>query len=284
MRKIFGVFIIAALTCSACANDVNRLGTTGEAAQSTMYENSESEAITDDTETQAVCDVETLKKWHEVQEEEAYELIRKVLLGEQVFYYYGDISGNNSGYMDMPKLLDTVFENRADTSKWKLVFVDLDGDDAIKECVLRCEDSERHYNIVFHYFAGVVYASELTYRDGTFIYASGIIEGSGSGFNAYWYRLGYNWGTEATHRQVAGWNYCRSITTSLDLSDYVTVPMGSRTEAWITVDGVLTEVPGDVCNEWMRENNFPGELAEEYDFTEENINRYIVYKNTQEEN
>lgn len=219
---------------------------------------------------------EALQQWHDLQEEEAYELIRGALLGEEIFYYYGDISGYNAGNMDMKTLLETVFENKADMDTWKLVFVDLDGQDGIKECVLRCKDSERHYNIIFHYFAGEIYASELPYRDATYIYANGITEGEGGAGSTYWNRIYFEWGEKAVHINEAGWYYGNNHVTSLDPFDMEAVPFGSRTEAWITVDGVLYEVPGDVCSAWMKENNFPGEKAQEYDFSEENIRKYIV--------
>ena len=48
------------------------------------------------------------------------------------------------------------------------------------------------------------------------------------------------------------------------------------TERRLTVDGILYEVPVDVCSAWRKENNFPGDEAVEYDFTEENVKKYIV--------
>lgn len=107
----------------------------------------------------------------------------------------------------MSGLLENVFENKADVSTWKMVFIDLDGRDGIKECVLRCRDSETHHNIIFHYSAGEVYATEFTYRDGKFIYANGAIEGSGSASGTYWNRICFECGQRAVQVKEVGWNY-----------------------------------------------------------------------------
>ena len=205
-----------------------------------------------------------VQEFCEQREKEAYELLQAALLGEGEFYYQGYWSdGENQGYMNMSDFQRIVFEDKADLSRWKIVCVDLDGRDGIKECVLRCEDSERHYNIIFHYWAGGVYASEAPYRDMTFIYENGIKEGSGSASSIYYDRIDFEYGTEAVKTQVAGW-------------DTGYAPAGSRTEAWITVDGVLVEVPAKLCSAWMKSENFPGEEAAEYEFTEENVKKYLV--------
>ena len=167
-----------------------------------------------------------MQKWHDLQEEEAYELLQKALLGELEFFYLGDFLGENKGFMNMSGYLETVFENKAHIRRWKMIFADLDDIDGVKECILRCEGSERHYNVIFHYDAGKVYVSEITYRDGIFIYENGIVEGSGSASSTCYDRICFENGQKAIPTKFAGWNVGG-------------IPMGSRTEAWITVDGML---------------------------------------------
>lgn len=270
-RNIVLIFAMTALLCAGCskAEDVGEFDSYKELTSEIHTEEQSTSAVLTEQATEQVTvenkygiagyDKDSLEQWHDLQEEDAYELIREVLLGEKTFYYWGDISGNNEGVTDMSDLLENVFENKADMSTWKMVFIDLDGKDGIKECVLRCRDSETHHNIIFHYSAGEVYATEFTYRDGKFIYANGVIEGSGSASGTYWNRICFERGERAVQVKEVGWDYG-----------------DDRTEAWITVDGILYEVPGEVCSAWRKENNFPGDEAEEYDFTEENVKKYIV--------
>ena len=206
-----------------------------------------------------------VQEFCEQREKEAYELLQAALLGEGEFYYQGYWSdGENQGYMNMSDFQRIVFEDKADLSRWKIVCVDLDGRDGIKECILRCKDSERHYNVIFRYWAGGVYVSEFPFRDMTFIYENGITEGSGAASSTYYDRIDFEYGTEAVHTQVAGWHTGQHN------------PAGSRTEAWITMDGQLIEVPGYLCYAWMKSEDFPGEEAPEYEFTEENVKKYLV--------
>ena len=227
-------------------------------AEGTETESAEPEAATgfDRSKVQEFC---------EQRENEAYELLKAALLGEMDFYYFGDwANGENQGYMNMSDFQRIVFEDKADLSRWKIVCVDLDGRDGIKECILRCKDSERHYNVIFRYWAGGVYVSEFPFRDMTFIYENGITEGSGAASSTYYDRIDFEYGTEAVHTQVAGWHTGQHN------------PAESRTEAWVTMDGQLIEVPGYLCYAWMMSEDFPGEEAPEYEFTEENVKKYLV--------
>lgn len=168
-RNIVLIFAMTALLCAGCskAEDVGEFDSYKELTSEIHTEEQSTSAVLTEQATEQVTvenkygiagyDKDSLEQWHDLQEEDAYELIREVLLGEKTFYYWGDISGNNEGVTDMSGLLENVFENKADMSTWKMVFIDLDGKDGIKECVLRCRDSETHHNIIFHYSAGEVY-------------------------------------------------------------------------------------------------------------------------------
>ena len=236
--------------------------------ESTVQESTEpqsTEPQSTEMEETYTFDMLEVQDCREQQEKEAYELLQAALLGEVEFYYLGDWSNEaNKGSMNMSDFQRIVFEDKADLSCWKIVCVDLDGTDGIKECVLRCEDSERHYNVIFRYWAGGVYVSEFPFRDMTFIYENGITEGSGAASSTYYDRIDFEYGTEAVHTQVAGWHTGQHN------------PAGSRTEAWITMDGQLIEVPGYLCYAWMKSEDFPGEEAPEYELTEENVKKYLV--------
>ncbi|MGN1187570.1 MAG: hypothetical protein ACI4R6_03675, partial [Lachnospiraceae bacterium] len=289
MRRYCILIGLLVVLCAGCANKGVQSGGTVEEQTSSVAETTtvtqepeskeeqtSSTQEPESTETQSTepqstepeetytFDMLEVQECREQQEKEAYELLQAALLGEGEFYYLGDWSSEeNKGSMNMSDFQRIVFEDKADLSCWKIVCVDLDGVDGIMECVLRCEDSERHYNVIFRYWRGSVYASEMPFRAMKFIYENGITEGSGSASSTYYDRMVFEDGEKAVPMLTAGWN--------MGLA-----PEGSRTEAWITVDGQLIEVPASVCTEWMEAEDFPGEKAPEYEFTEENIRKYLV--------